>query len=336
MSYQSMSFSLTGQIPGLPFPLAQSMITEALGRIYDSLIWSFQFKENGWFTPGLQFASANQSAGTITTAQFSNQIVGDATAAAAWLAYQNAGTLPLLTAFQIRSPYYSLYNIIAFDGVNTFTIDRPWMEPAGAGQAYMVYQSYFAAPTAITDFKRFLEIRDTTNNAPLDFWTYNRVDLSVIDPQRTVFNQPAFVAPYEVDARVGSPTLGNMLWELWGHPLSQLPYTYSYLRRGPLLVNPNDTVPAPLTDELVMWRAKEVAYPWAESQKGNGVARGAGADFQFLTQNASAEYAKELKIIADRDRDLVQAYFHRFVRGAAVGAWGMPYATVNGQLNVGR
>lgn len=337
MPYAQMAFSLVGQIPGLEMPLAMSQLNEALGRIYDEQVWSFQFKENGWFTPGLQFASTTTaSTGTITATRFSNQIVGDATAAAAWLAYFNAGTLPLLTSFQIRSPYYSLYNIIAYDGVNTFTLDRPWMEQQGSGLAYMIYQAYFPVPGVARDFKRFIEMRDTTNAAPMDFWTLSRVDLAIKDPQRTQFNQPAFAVPYEPDARVGSPTLGNMLWELWGHPLSQLPYTFSYLRRGDLMTLPTDTVPDPLTEELVMWRAKEVASLWKESQKGEGIQRGAGADWQFLAKAAQAEYKRELKIISDRDRDLVNFYFNRYVRNASTAAWGEPYATINGGLNVGR
>lgn len=338
MPFANMSFSLTGQVPGLEFPLAESFINEALGYIFDQFIWSFQFREDGWLSPGLQFGSGSfgQSAGTITTTDFSDQIVGDATAAAAWLAYFNAGTLPLLTSYQIRSPYYSLYNVIAFDGVNTFTIDRPWMEPAGAGQAYMFYEAYFPSPRPISDFKRFLEIRDTTNAAPIDYWSYSRRDLSIRDPQRTVFNQPAYCVPYEVDARVGSPTTGNMLYELWGHPLSRLPYTFSYLRRGDMLSAPTDAVPPPLTEGLVMWRAKELAYLWKEGQKGDGVARGAGADWRFLSERASKEYLKELKIVSDRDRDLVQAYYTRYVRGTAMGYWGEPFSTVNNGLNVGR
>ncbi len=198
----------------------------------------------------------------------------------------------------------------------------------------MVYQCYFPVP--VSDFKRFLEIRDTTNASPMDYWTYSRRDLANIDPQRTAFNLPAFVVPYEVDARVGSPTLGNMLYELWGHPLSELPYTFSYLRRGTLLSAPTDTVPVPLTDELVLWRAKEVAYQWKEAQKGDGIARGAGADWRFLAEYASKEFLKKLKIIADRDRDLVDAYFNRYVRGASINYWGLPYANISGNLNVGR
>lgn len=328
-----MCFEIAGET-GIPMPLAQTKINEALGTIYDEQIWSFQLRESGWLTPGLLFANGNQSSGTITTTAYSNHIVGDATASALWQAYLNAGTLPLLTQFQIRSPYYSLYNIVAYDGVSTFTLDRPWMEPAGSGQAYMIYQAYFAAP--VSDFKRFFEVRDTTNAAPLDYWSYSRKDLAIKDPQRTDFDEPAYVVPYEVDNRDGSATAGYMLFELWPHPLSVLPYTMSYLRRGVSLVSPSDTLPSPLTEDMVKWKAREAVYLWKESQKGDGVKRGSGADWRFLAGAAEKEYGKARKRISDRDRDLVDLYFSRFVRDAVIAADGEPFATINSMLNVGR
>lgn len=343
MAAQNMWSGLVGEISGMPFPLAKTKVDEALGLIYDQIIWSFQFKESNWLTPGLQFTASNTvsvSSGTITATVNSNQVIGDATASAAWAAYVLAGTYPPITSFQIRTPNASIYNIIAYDttsnpGFGTFTLDRPWFErSSGAGLPYMVYQCYFPVP--VSDFRRFLQVQDFTNAAPLSFWTYTRNDLAVLDPQRVNYNQPAYVVPYEVDARVGSPTLGYMLYELWPHPLSVLPYNFAYLRRGPSLTAPTDTVPYPLTDELVMWRAREVSYLWKESQKGDGVQRGAGADWRFLATAAAAEYKTRFKTIADRDRDLALTYFNRFVRNSALGATGEPFATITSGLNVGR
>lgn len=335
MPFSNMSFELAGEL-SLPMPLAQIKINEALGSIYDSQMWSWQLAEAGWLTPGLLFASNNQSVGTITTAAYNNQIIGNAAASAAWAAY---ASMPLLTQLQIRVPYYSLYNIVAYDTTTnppfgTFTLDRPWMEPSGVAQAYMIYQAYFPAPAS--DFKRFFEIRDTSNNSPMDYWSMSRVDLSIVDAQRTVFNQPSFVVPYEVDNRPGSATLGTMLYELWGHPLSVLPYTISYQRRGNLLSLPSDTVPAPLTEDMVKWKAREASYLFKESQKGDGVKRGDGADWKFLAGAAAAEYEKCRKRIADRDRDLCELYFRRFVRDASAWSTGEPFANINGGLNVGR
>lgn len=333
MAYSNICFQLAGEL-GVPYPLVQTYVNEALVDIYERLMWSFQLGESGWLTPGLLFEDDNLSSGTITTTANGTTIVGNATAAAEWVTYNNAGTLPLLTQCQIRNPTYSLYNIIAFDGVNTLTIDRPWTEPAAAGQTYMIYQAYFPAPNS--DFKRFFEIRDTTNNSPLDYWTLSRKDLAVMDTQRTIFNQPKYVVPYETDQRSGSATLGYMLYELWPHPLGILPYTLSWMRRGDLLSDPADTVPNPLTDDLVKWKAKESFFLFKESQKGDGAARGSRADWRYLSERATKMFESKLKLCADSDRDLCELYFNRFVRDAVSGYDGRAFATINNGLNVGR
>ena len=76
-----MAFGLVGEVPGMNMPLAVTKVNEALGDIYDRQYWSFQFQESGWLTPGLQFpvqgsTSVGQSAGTITTTAYSDQVVG--------------------------------------------------------------------------------------------------------------------------------------------------------------------------------------------------------------------------------------------------------------------
>lgn len=337
-----MSFGLTGDVPGLPKPRAETLIQNALNRIYAESYWSFQLKESNWLTPGLLFANGpGQSIGTITTQTGLNQVIGDAAASAQWAAYSG---IPLLTQCQIRSPYYSLYNIIAYDTTTnapfgTFTLDRPWMEPpttpgvsTSTGITYMVYQAYYPVP--VTDFRRFFGVQDFVNFQRLDYWSYSQKDLALIDPQRTNFNLPSYVVPYEVDQRVGSATLGCMLYELWPHPLMAWPYHFSYLRMGPQLVNPADTIPYPLTEELVSWRASEAAAIWKEQQKGDGMQRGSGADWRFVHGANKEEYKTELKKVRDLDRDLFELYFDRFVRGN-VPFNGSPFGTLAGQLNIG-
>src|SRR5206468_4117536 len=95
MSFASMAFELCGEVSGLPMPLARSKIQEALGTIYDESLWSFQLAESGWLTGGLLFGIGTQSAGTITVTAYSNQVVGDANASAAWVAYVAGGNRPL-------------------------------------------------------------------------------------------------------------------------------------------------------------------------------------------------------------------------------------------------
>jgi hypothetical protein len=338
VSLNSMSRRLSLEIPGIADAYARILLNEALGHIEDEGMWSFQLAESNWLTPGLLFNSGpgapGQSAGTVTFTVGSNQIIGNTAASAAWAAYVGP---PFLTSCQIRSPYYSLYNIIAYDTTSnppfgTFTIDRPWMEPGGTGKAYMVYQAYFAVP--VSNFRRFIAARDTTNNAPMDFWSKTQKDLSFQDPERTIFDEPVYFVPYETDQRPGSATLGNMLYELWPHPLSVLPYTFAYLSRGPSLTAPGDMVPYPITEDMVLWQAKSSAYLWKEAQKGENVERGSGADYKFLAQAAQAKYELKKKEISHRDRDLVDLYITKWRPDYYNNA--EPFATVSSQLNVGR
>ena len=337
LTLNQMARLMSLEVPGLADSYAVTLLNEALGTIEDQQMWSFQLCEGGWLTPGLQFPGASStvgvSVGTITATPFTNTVVGDATASAAWAAYKAP---PFLTSMQIRSPFYSLYNIVNYSvngsGFGVFTLDRPWMEPGGALQPYMIYQAYFPVP--YPDFKKFLAIRDTTNSCPMDYWTKSQKDLAFEDPERTEFDDPVYVVPYEVDNRAGSATLGSMMYELWPHPLNQLPYTFSYMRRGPQLVNPTDTPPYPITEDAVLWLAKEAAYLFKEAQKGEKVERGSGADFRFLAQMAEAKYQKALKPCKEKDRDMVDLYFNKVRQVYQLN--GEPFSNYLGQLNVGR
>lgn len=406
MSFASMQQELLG-IPGLNLGLVKSKINEAFVLIQDENVWSFQQQTGGWLTPGLLGGqvAAFLSPGTISVQPFTNQITGDAVATAAWL----GANQPIITQYQIRVPYYSLYNIIAIGGngqiayatiftsgsgqtpgtyvvaimdnggpgtggsvsitvgsdgavssqprlisggsgysspfidfseggtpatfvvqqIAVLTLDRPWMEPAQVNSGYIAYQAYFAAPAG---FRRFYGIRDTVNNQPMNWWEYTQVDLSEIDPQRTDFSQPEYVVHYGPDTRTGSATYGQQLYELWQGPITQLPYTCQWQVMWPPLINPNDTVPPPLTEELLKWRAYEVLSLFKESQKGDEMERGSGTNWQFLAKYYHDEYTYCLKKIRIADRNIVDLYFQRMNRNPGNSE---PFASVTGQMSVG-
>lgn len=406
MSFASMQQEILG-ISGMNLGLAKTKLNEAFQLIQDEKVWSFQLQTGGWLTPGLLGGqvAAFLSPGMISVQPYTNQITGDPIATAAWYGASN----PIITLYQIRVPYYSLYNIIGIGGngqiayatiftpgsgqtpgtyitpisdnggpgtggnvsitvaangtvtaqptlvsagsgyLNPFiafsqggvaatftvqqiavlTLDRPWMEPAQVNSGYMAYQAYFAAPAGL---KKWLAIRDTTNNQPMDWWTYTQVDLSEIDPQRTDFSQPEYVVPYGPDTRQGSATFGQFLYELWQGPITQLPYTWQCEAMWPALVAPSDTVPYPLTEELLKFRTYEVISLWKEGQKGDEMERGSGANWQFLAKAYREEYESRLKKISLVDRQLCDLYFTRMRRypGGVDG-----FVSVNGQMGVG-
>jgi hypothetical protein len=446
MAFSNMIQEMLG-IPGMNLGLAKTFLNEAFTAIQNEQTWSFQLQIGGWLTPGLLGSPSgygtggygvqvdNQSVGgptssfdngssngipsplflspgTITIAPYTNTLLGDAVATQAWLA--QLFTPPLITQYQFRVPYYSLYSATALqfagtvayleivtngsgqtpgtylvmgtggsgagaivsitvgsDGTvstspivvaqgngyavggvanpPTFTLaaggtsatfnvvlnaiillDRPWMEPNQFLSPYMAYQAYFPAPAG---FKRWFNIRDTVNNNSMDFWSKTQIDLANDDAERTIFDQPYYVVPYGIDMRPGSATLGQQLVELWPGPITELPYTFNCLVNWPPLVNAQDTIPYPLTEELVKFRAKESSSLFKESQKGDEMERGSGANWQFLAKAYREEYNDRLKDIRIMDRHLIELYFTKARNGAPYG--GEPFSTINGQLNVG-
>jgi hypothetical protein len=263
--------------------------------------------------------------GSDATAQIVVNTNGTVTAAPTILTAGSNYTTPVINFFEGGTPATFSVTLIA-----TLTLHRQWMEPEQINGGYMIYQAYYAAPPG---FKRWHNIRDTTNNNAMDWWSKTQSDLANEDAERTDFDEPLYVVPYEMDTRTGSTTYGQMLFELWPHPIQQLPYTFSCQCNWPALANPSDAVPYPLNDEIVKLRAYEMLYLWKESQKGDEMERGSGANWQFLAQAARDEYTNRLQRIRIMDRHLIDLYFSKMQRFPE--AFGEPYATVEGQLNVG-
>jgi len=328
MAFADLSAEVRGWIPKAALPLSETLVNRALNKIYDESSWSFQMCTGGFQTAQVV------TAGTITTLLGSNQIVLDAIATAAILAIPSYF---FLTNMQVRLPDYNLYDIIAVSfaagppTIATLTIDRPWVEVAGVGQSYQIYQAYYTAPVA--DFKRWLVVRDFTNAIYLDYWSWKQDDLATLDPQRTVFQNPDHVVPFQVDNRPGSSTLGYMRFELYPQPLIALPYATYYTRRGPLLVNPSDTVPWPLDEEIVLHRAKMLMYEWAEANQGR-YAELQKSDWRFLMEAAGLEFKDRLKDKRKLDRDICDNFIRTLKRvNPMVGA--PYYSAITGQSNVG-
>jgi hypothetical protein len=223
-------------------------------------------------------------------------------------------TTPYITFSHGGTPATFSVTLIA-----TLKIDRLWMEPIQNNSGYLLYQAYYACPPG---FKKWDNIRDTFNDQMMDWWSYSQTDLAEIDPQRETFSQPAYVVPYQIDNRPGSATLGQFLVELWPHPTSQLPYTYMCQCNWPPLQNPGDTLPYPISEELVKERAFEMASLWKEQQKGDEMERGSGANWQFLAKAHHEEYKDLLRQVRNMDRNLVDLYFTKARRNYPSGSNG--------------
>ena len=282
---------------------------------------------------------SGQTPGTYTVAVQDAAMVGSG--ATISVIVNSNGTVTLQpTVLTVGSGYVTPYITFSHGGtpatfqpflIATLTIDRLWTEPAQLNSGYMIYQAYFPAPL---NFKRWYWIVDPTNDNYMDWWSKNEISLSDIDSERTISDEPLYVVPYGPDVRPGSSTYGQYLFELWPFPVVSLPYTFQCQCNWPLLQNPNDTLPYPLNDEIVKFRALESMSIWKEGMKGDNMERGSGANWQYLAKAYHEEYENRLKRIRIMDRHISDTYFTKMQR--------MPdstsqdgYATVNSQLNVG-
>jgi hypothetical protein len=314
-----MIFELQGSVANMDAAYAKTLINEAYADVRRLGGWSWQFGQTGFTVPGML------STGTVTLTFGSDQVLGDAAAAAAWLTAGQYGSL--LTQRQFRSGGIAgagtLYDIIAFDGANTLTLDRPFADPLASmpgpdiKQKYSIYHPYIAAPVA--DFSRWLSVLDVGNSG----WLFTRGDrrqVSLQDPQRQIFSNPRMLLALGQDTRLNSSTPGWERYELWPGPQNQFLYQAWFLRNGADLVNMSDTLPIGIPESMVKARARVRCYEQAEANKDPRNPRGSGADYRFLMGASLAQYEKELKFARLRDRDRCDIFvttLNRFAGGPA-------------------
>jgi len=325
MALVDMASELTGSVPKLDYDFAKTLVNRAWADIRRKNLWSFQLFEANWISPDIS------NAGTVTTTQGLTTVVFDATASASIAVLQALpGPFPtplLQRQFRIgaASTIYNIWGYSILAGVVTLTLDRPYVEASGSGQAYMIYQCYYPAP--MIDWLTWMSVRDMTNFNDLNIYA-TRAAIDHKDPQRSIFYIPTDVATYQQDFNPNSPTYRFTLFELWGQPVYSLPYQLYGIRRGTALVSDTDVLPVAVGEDVVMEGAKIKAYEWAEGNKGD-MPRASGSDFRFLIGNSKAEYERLIKSYRKDDRERVDNWFT--TRRPGEGRWGSGVA--NGYFN---
>lgn len=250
---------------------------------------------------GTIFVPAQITAGTVTTTQFSASVVFNATAAAAL----NAVALPsppqpTLTQRQFRLVGGPIYNIIAWDGVNTATLDRPFAESSVSGLNYMVYLPY--VPTPVADFGKFLSIVDPINN--YRFIRRNlyrqKAEIDRRDPNRQAFSIPIWAASLDYTTLPSGIVVPRYEW--WPHGVQQINYNVAYQVRGELL--DTDTLPLAISDATIIARARFYCYSFQITQP-NVPKDMIGALVQ-AQRTVSAEYADLLNKDHRNDDDIFE------------------------------
>jgi hypothetical protein len=320
MALLDMMSELRGSVPKLPISYCKTLVNRAYNLIRTSNLWSFNLFESSWISPPLI------TTGTVTVTQGSAAITFDATAIAAINAAQIAQPYSLITQRQFRIGIGGIYHIIAYNSITgAATLDRIFGDPGGAGLTFQIYQLYYTPPTL--DFRSWLSVRNPQLFIDMNL-DMTRSQLDQQDPQRSWYLFPTHVVPYGIDIRVGSATPGFKMFELWGQPIQTYTYQCYGIRNGVDLVNPADTLPYAIPEELVLARAKDYAYEWAEANKDMSP-RSTGPDFKYLRGATMAEYVKLLIRYRQLDKDFVDNWLSSRIPNFG-GNWHSYYNTISG------
>lgn len=307
-----MTSELTQLVPGMSRVRAKKLINRAFKIVQDSCLWSFQLGQGGFSTPELTYE------GSISVPFLgSNQMIGDAAATAAWQA------LPFYwapTVQQIRAKGYSIYSILAMDlTINppyaTLILDRPFVDPLPywTGVGYQMFQAYIPAPKG---FKRWLSFTDMFNQWAIDYWTSRRTD-DQLDPTRQYTSNPTQALALGQDRRGAgtdyqSATFGQILYEMYPNPQTEIAYQTYYVAEFPYLVNNSDTLPPPLDESLIISKALSWAYRDAEARRDIMAAKGTTGNYLALKKDTEADFLARLKTLRLLDRDAVDSYMVNF------------------------
>jgi hypothetical protein len=303
MALIDMMSELRGAVPKLPFAFTKTLINRAWKEVREASLWSFNLLEFSWPTP------PPINAGTVTVTQGSATITFDITVAAPAIVAGTTSYSPI-TARQFRvSSTGGIYNIVSLDPAflanGVATLDRIFGDQSASGSSYQIYQLYYTPP--VSDFLGLYSVTNPAMYLSLNI-NQTRAWLDARDPQRSWYQFPTHVVGLGRDNRPGSATAGYPLYELWGQPVTFFTYQVYGIRRGTDLVNPSDTLPFAVGEDLVLAKAYYYAYEWCEANK-DQAPRSQGPDFRYLMGSREALYKKLLTMYRKQDRELCNNYF---------------------------
>jgi hypothetical protein len=282
---QELANELLGYVPGLSILLAEKMVQDTWRKIRDSRQWSFLRVEGSLDVPDLI------STGTVTATQFSTSVVGDAAAGAAWAAV----TLPLLTLRQFRLAAGSpIYNITAFDGAVTLTLDRMYTGATVAASAYQIYQCYYKVP--VKDFLRWRSLFNPSLGYRFRRRNMHRKkeEIDRRDPQRSHFGTPIWAAAYKHSSD------GYPLIELWPHPTSSGNSLMCVAQRRGVDLGTAEEVPECIPHDLLAHGSRLQAYEWALANNKNA---NKGPEWSRLLSVISQDYDEMLRRARVQDEE---------------------------------
>lgn len=140
---------------------------------------------------------------------------------------------------------------------SSITLSRVFTESSAANTNALLYRVYYSPLT--TDFHRLDHLTDSITGYEFGYEIYPISDLDEMDPQRSSTTEPYYLFLHHFDSVTGLP-----VYEMWPGPTVQRAYKATFWRLGVPFVNDTDSLPPQIPEELLLMRARILAYEWAE------------------------------------------------------------------------
>lgn len=320
MAFQDLFAEVHGRCPKIPIQFCKTIVNRGWRDVRRKNLWSFQLFETNWVTANLIGSQTSNATLSCNVTQGNNQVVFNAAANNNIANIGNGPFPPAVTHQQFRTGISTIYDIFAYNNATaTATLDRPYTDVSANNTAFTIGSYYFAVP--YSDFVRWIVVADMVDFQVLD-QNRTREWIARQDPQLTQYFWPTHVVPWDNDINANSNTNGFYRYMLWGLPQSMRTYQCLGIREGADLVNPGDTLPFVIGDDVVLAIAMKYAYEFMMSSGGD-IPRGQGVDWRFLIGETMAEYKRLYAEYRRRDRERVDSWFT--VRRPAGFTYSTPY-----------
>lgn len=166
---------------------------------------------------------------------------------------------------------------------NSITLARVFNENTNANNTALLYRIYYSPLT--TDFQRVDHLVDPITGYEFG-WDIQPIDLlDRVDPQRATVREPYQIFLHHFNSVTGLP-----VYELWPGPTVQRAYTVTFWRLGLPFSNDSDALPVQITEELLLLRARYLAYEWGEVNDPDRTKR---ADYRNAKMFVKSRYSTE-------------------------------------------
>lgn len=165
----------------------------------------------------------------------------------------------------------------------SLTLARVFNEQTNANNSALLYRVYYSPLT--TDFHRLDHLMDPITGYQFGYEQHHIDLLDRIDPQRASVREP-----YQLFFHHFNPTTGLPVWELWPGPTVQRAYTVTFWKLGLPFSADSDALPPQITEELLLLRARLLAYEWAASVDPDPRKR---QSYLALMQSSKTRYSTE-------------------------------------------